>query len=160
MAVYLSFMKGAINKGREAAINQLVAEIENHISSHLQKKCNVHTQTSGSCLHLAKSGHYMEELRRLALWPLSRIASEKSIQDVLTQLDEFMPFTDDPDNPNREYSCNGGDEQVDMLLEDTVATTKDRVHGLCLNCAKMGKVTWQEENCKANDLEDCKNRPR
>ncbi len=104
------------------------------------------------CRHLAKSGHYMQELLRLELWPISKVMSQKTIGMILAQMKQYKYYK----FKNREYrNCLGERCDFKKLLETSADKHRDEVLALCLNCVIKGKPTMVEGNCGAKLLEYC-----
>ncbi|KAL2052230.1 hypothetical protein ABVK25_007389 [Lepraria finkii] len=151
----------------------------------LIKKCpemSLHRIGRQPCGLLTVVGHYLSELVRLGLWPLSRIVEQTNINTIASQIQHFENFDetsheDEEDGwggrtpqfgtrKNRarkkqvEYvvlreGCSIPEIDCKKLLQDATRVASEAQQGLCLNCIKNGRVTTEEGNCQARCQWDC-----
>ena len=106
-----------------------------------------------ACSHLAQTGHYVEELLRLELWPISNIATKKTIAMVLKQIEQFEDYAY---IGGKSCSCGGGSFNAKKLLQELSNKHSNQLRGLCLHCVKKGKITRIEGSCMESSLLKCK----
>ena len=148
----------------------------------LIKKCpemSSHRSDRQACGLLTVAGHYLSELIRLGLWPLSRIVEQTNINTIASQIQHFENFDetsreDEEDDwggrilskgkKNRvgrrsteiwPESCSVPEIDCKKLLQDAARVVSKAQQGLCLSCIKEGKVTTEEGNCQARSQWDC-----
>lgn len=156
MEAYLTFHLESIDAEREESLAGLVTGIEDILAPHLKKKCPLaHDEDDSVCEHLAKTGHYVQELLRLGLWPLQDFIDNETIENVSKQITKFNNYTL-RGNPRPGKRCIRAEIDCKQALEDLNQTELEDISGLCLNCVKKGMVTVEEGNCQADSLVLCK----
>jgi hypothetical protein len=103
-----------------------------------------------------KSGHFVQELYRLSLWPMPDLNGTKSLQDICSRVHDFRNC------PKPRPWCNGYSWDVanidcKELLVKASNEILTRSVGLCLNCVQKGRIMRQDGNCQEQSLELCKN---
>ena len=173
--------KDSINAERTKTLLRLQTTMEDMLPPFINNKCpemSSHRSDRQACRLLTVAGHYLSELIRLGLWPLSRIVEQTNINTIASQIQQFENFdetfhedeedgwggrTSSGSKKNRrgkEYelwqrSCSVPEIDCKKLLQDAASVASKAQQGLCLNCIKEGKVTTEEGNCQARSQWDC-----
>ncbi|KAL2037384.1 hypothetical protein N7G274_009869 [Stereocaulon virgatum] len=148
----------SIDAEREAHLRRFVTTLQTILIPHLTAQCpshSLHGTINAACGHLMKSGHYIQELHRLQLWPMPDSDSTKSLRDIY---DRFYGLQRCPIvNP----WCHNS--QWDVAKIDCTQLLMTAGHeilakpvGLCLNCVRDGRIMRQDGNCQKQSLELCK----
>ena len=173
--------KESINAERTKTLLRLQTTMEDMLAP-LIKKCPMmssHRSGRQACGMLTVAGHYLSELLRLGLWPLSRNVEQTNINTIASQIQHFENFDetsheDEEDGWGGQTSSRGkrnkGGSRYDVwqgscsvpeidckeLLQDAARVASKAQQGLCLSCIKEGKVTTEEGNCQARSQWDCR----
>ena len=173
--------KESINAERTKTLLRLQTTIEDMLVP-LIKKCpemSLHRIDRQACGLLTVVGHYLSELVRLGLWPLSRIVEQNNINTIASQIQHFEnfdetshedegddwgcrtpPFGPQKNKVGKKYvvwreRCSVPEIDCKKLLQDATRVASEAQQGLCLNCIKNGRVTTEEGNCQARCQWDC-----
>ena len=173
--------KDSINAERTKTLLRLQTTMEDMLATLIKKcpKMSSHRSDRQACGLLTVAGHYLSELIRLGLWPLSRIVEQTNIDTFASQIQHFENFDetsheDEEDDDWRGQTSFGGKKnkgrkkydvwqescsvpEIDCkkLLQDAARVVSKAQQGLCLSCIKEGKVTTEEGNCQARSQWDC-----
>lgn len=122
-----------------------------HILSRLQRQLEMQmtpfiAETASSCGHgcqlMTRAGHYMKQLHRLGLWPLTGILAEESINTVLERMNRFRCFV----SPENTCICLRSTE-IRQEIDVKYISSHFESNGLCLNCVKEGRLGALRDNC-------------
>ena len=100
-----------------------------------------------SCSSAMKIGLLFLELSRLELWPLSDKVIASSVQDMLGKV-AGVKVVGEPAAGCRCRTCKVGFKEV---MTELAAVQLERVKGLCLGCARAGRVMPEGGNCQGKD---------
>ena len=145
---------------RASDLAYLCNEVGSLLTRHMQTTCmktTEHNDDDGTiCYHLAKTGYYIQELKRIDLWPILYATTAKSVQEVSDCLQKYSNY---PIRDTRENGmvCDRANLNFEKHLLQVREMSSKRSSGLCLNCVKKGKIMSADGNCRAASLELCKN---
>lgn len=137
---------------------RLLTAIEAILAPHLARQCPnkaLHIPNKNNCTHLAKSGHFVQELDRLGLWPILKAFHDNSIAGTSDRIMSFKDYDISDQLYNLEH-CDNARIACKSLLQEVVLKTPDEQLGRCLNCVKKGIFSKQDGNCQARFSDCCK----
>ncbi len=155
----------SINALRYPILDELQISLKTLITTHLQHACKSaakHKEKLEFCEHLSRTGHFLDELNRLSLWPIPDALHTTNLSAILDKLMDFKPYYWDIErdkNTSRYHprslklSCSTSAINFKDCLTTMVFDSRAPL-GLCLACVKQGKVTNEEGNCNAPTLDD------
>jgi len=145
---------------RKAGLIQLRSDIDRAVATCLMEPCALkaqHDEYHGECSHLARVGHYFQEISRASFWPTSMISQDgwciKTVGAKVAMLDTY--YQDDEDGIIKPPSCGDAAIDFDDALMEAVEKAGKNQKGLCLVCVKNGRVTKQDGNCYARESDLC-----
>lgn len=169
--------KESINAERTKTLLRLQTAIEDMLVPLIDNcpEMSLHRSRRQACGLLTVVGHYLSELVRLGLWPLSRIVEQTNINIIASQIQHFENFDEISHEDDwggrtqlRPQKYHVGKKQIvwqercrvpeidcKKLLQDAIRVASKDQQGLCLNCIKNGRVTTEEGNCQARCQWDC-----
>lgn len=148
-----------MNTEREVSLHKLLAAIESVLIPHIQTPCPVshlHRLPKSPCSHLSKSGHYLQELLRLGLWPISNTIEHKTVESVAGQIIQLENYYDRYGSNGTGAICKSPSIDLEKRLQEVVSEHSEDQKGLCLNCVRHGKATVNQGNCVASSRVLCK----
>lgn len=121
----------------------LLTAVEATMGRHLTKKCSHrhnHITNSSPCGLLSNTGHFIQELHRLDLWPLLQSFHDGSLELVSCQILKFENYKvsracHTTNNSGKVY-CDAQEVDFRDLLNDVVEESTKSQLGLCLDCVK------------------------
>ncbi len=91
-----------------------------------------------------KIAAFFFELSRLGLWPLDENLRSSSLDTIFDQLSMFQDFT-----TNQAIAkCDTCSFSFKNKLADVVVQQRALLKGLCLSCAKHGRMNARAGNCQ------------
>ena len=120
-------------------LSRLQRQLETQMTPYIAEAAN---PCEHDCQAMTRAGHYMKQLHRLGLWPLTGILAEESINTILGRLNDYQCFV----SPKYPCICLRSSKIEDEIDVEYISSCFE-LKGLCLNCVKKGRLGALRDNC-------------
>lgn len=100
------------------------------------------------CDREAKIGSYFISLMSLGLWPKDDKIATSSLGDLIHEVQRVTAPSDKNAMANRAKCSTSCSMDLEHILQDFIQKTQKQITGLCLTCAKAGRISPDSGNCQ------------